>query len=142
MLLSEILESLGDELQYTVLAYVTPYVIVPTSFTNTTTYMFIAGTVLMCQLITAQLWTWICQRMGKWRGYVIYNFTLSVVCILKVFVTKEDDISLPGILVISALWGIGLGGTQHLYRSLLADGACVSEVVVLPMILLMFLFVR
>ena len=128
MLLSEILESLGDELQYTVLAYMTPYVVVPTTFTNGTTYLFIAGTVLMFQLITAPLWTWICQRAGKWRGYVIYNFTLSIVCILKVFVTQEDEISLPVILVISALWGIGLGGTQHLYLSLLADGVymCVS----------------
>ena len=40
---------------------------------------------------------------------------------LKVLVGPEDELGLGVSVLAAMLWGIGLGGAFHLYRSMLAD---------------------
>eukprot|EP00750_Incisomonas_marina_P005029 INCI1358.1.p1 GENE.INCI1358.1~~INCI1358.1.p1 ORF type:complete len:523 (+),score=98.68 INCI1358.1:364-1932(+) len=121
LLLSEICEALGDELQYTVLAFIPPYVIQPATLDSGTVYLLLAGTVLVFQLSTIPFWMFLGQRFGKYKGYLAYNFTLAVTVMLKVLVGPEDELGLGVSVLAAMLWGIGLGGAFHLYRSMLAD---------------------
>ena len=72
LLLSEICEALGDELQYTVLAFIPPYVIQPATLDSGTVYLLLAGTVLVFQLSTIPFWMFLGQRFGKYKGYLAY----------------------------------------------------------------------
>jgi len=104
-----------------VLAYVPIYVIRPIDLTPSFVYLILAGTVLVFQLITIPFWMFIGQRFGKYKGYLAYNFTLGVTTMLKIFVGPEEEMGLTISIFIAVLWGIGLGGAFHLYRSMLAD---------------------
>jgi len=97
------------------------YVIRSTTFDDSTMYIILAGAVLLFQFLALFMWLWLSNRFGKWNAYVAYNLTLGIVTILKIFVGSEEETGLVVILFLSALWGIGLGGTQVLYRSVLAD---------------------
>lgn len=83
--------------------------------------MVLMGSSLVALLLTAMLaspfWLWVSRRLGKYRGWLLYNLA-NVLTNLLFFIPKEGDNILT--VVIMMLNGIPVGG-QFLITSILAD---------------------
>ena len=64
LLIGEILESLGDQLQYTILPFVVKYVIMPQDLTYDTAYTLLAGVVLICELASVPFWMFLVRLVA------------------------------------------------------------------------------
>lgn len=127
LLISEVLESLGDQLAYTVLPFVVKYVIQPVDLGYSTTYAILAGTVLVFELISVPLWIYLSSRFGKWKVYVAWNLALTAGTLLKLIIGSEAEVGLAPTVVAAVAWGVSLGGSQHLLRSLVSDAIDYDE---------------
>lgn len=129
LLVSEILESLGDQLQYTIQPFVVKYVIMPVTLTYGTAYALLAGVVLICELASVPFWMFLAQKFGKWKTYLVWNIALSIGTAIKVVAGPEEQRGLWPTILAGALWGMSLGGSRHILRSMVADSIDYDELI-------------
>eukprot|EP01052_Picozoa_sp_SAG31_P045329 SAG31_NODE_8230_length_1493_cov_1.398135_2_plen_223_part_01 len=100
-----------------------------TVLSNGMVMTILAGALLVTEMLSVPFWTQIVvPKFGKYRAYVIWNVVVAVTCGLKIFAAwKHTNIGL--VLAFAMLWGFGVGGSNSILKSLLADAYQHDELV-------------
>jgi glycoside/pentoside/hexuronide:cation symporter, GPH family len=85
----------------------------------------IMGTIFVTALLVLPLWSWISQKTDKRKAYIIGMIFLSTIMVTLILLSPSS--SLPLILVMSALAGIGVSAIHVLTWSIIPDAIEVDE---------------
>jgi len=85
----------------------------------------IMGTIFVTALLVLPLWNWISQKTDKRKAYIIGMIFLSAVMVTLILLSPSA--SLPLILTMSALAGIGVSAIHVLTWSIIPDAIEVDE---------------
>jgi GPH family glycoside/pentoside/hexuronide:cation symporter len=127
LLICEILQALGEQLQYAVLPFVVKYVIMPQSLSYSNMYSVLAGLVIVVEIVFVPFWIHIASRYGKYNAFIASELALAISACLKMVIGPEEDVGLAPTIVMAILWGAALGGPTGLLDAMVADSIDYDE---------------
>mmetsp|Transcript_107273 Transcript_107273/g.218898 ORF Transcript_107273/g.218898 Transcript_107273/m.218898 type:complete len:744 (+) Transcript_107273:143-2374(+) len=122
VLISELSEAFGAHMPFTVLPFFVRVVLGNACLDPSLSFSLLAGVNLGTRMLSLPVWIYVGKRIGKFNALYIFNFLLSGVHFLFIFVGRDSEQCGQTYLaiVLVAIWGMVQSGLMFL-KSVLSD---------------------